>query len=385
MTPPTVRVGLPETTGTLPLAAADLSVPVLVSASRLWDARRQQFRAPGANIEGLDVALDSAGFTVMKSWGGCYPWKLSQYITLGLSYPWAWYSQPDFCVEPEIAGDPGAVAHRIDKSAHMLREARLEVLRLAALACVMEIRLRGDFADHSLIHPCIDRERRYPMPVLQGWEARDYTRSILAVDTVLGGQWPALVGVGSMCRRNIHGDRGILAVLDVLDHELPVGVRLHLFGVKGGALRHLAPYAHRVESVDSMAWDYAARRQRDDKPEHMRPIDWRAQKMGEWSAVQGEHQAALGVELAEQRAATQRTLARSFAAFYANQRAERKLRAETDDPKRLDALLKQTDAARWQQTLDALTDTQVDALLAQAQAEQERLLAEAGVTPTEER
>jgi len=48
--------------------------------------------------------------------------------------------------------------------------------------------------------------------------------------------------------------------VEALDRVLPSGVGLHLFGVKGTALRFLSDHP-RIASVDSMAWDFAARRQ----------------------------------------------------------------------------------------------------------------------------
>lgn len=70
-----------------------------------------------------------------------------------------------------------------------------------------------------------------------------------------------VVGVGSMCRRDIHGPDGLIAVVAHLDRILPdPGPRLHLFGVKGAAIPYLQPYAHRVASLDSQAWGTAARR-----------------------------------------------------------------------------------------------------------------------------
>jgi hypothetical protein len=72
------------------------------------------------------------------------------------------------------------------------------------------------------------------------------------------GELPALVGVGSVCRRDLSGRAGLLAVVEALDRALPPRTRLHLFGVKGSAIRRLAGHP-RVPSVDSMAWDLAAR------------------------------------------------------------------------------------------------------------------------------
>jgi hypothetical protein len=63
-----------------------------------------------------------------------------------------------------------------------------------------------------------------------------------------------------MCRRDIHGPEGLIAVIDHLDQILPAGVLLHAFGVKGTALPFLLPFAHRVASIDSQAYGVGARR-----------------------------------------------------------------------------------------------------------------------------
>src|SRR3546814_17495744 len=73
------------------------------------------------------------------------------------------------------------------------------------------------------------------MPVIQGRRPDDYERCLdgLALDYGL----TPLIGVGSMCRREVSGPEGLIAVFDHLDRILPKGVMLHGFGVKGTALR----------------------------------------------------------------------------------------------------------------------------------------------------
>src|SRR3546814_10416330 len=62
-----------------------------------------------------------------------------------------------------------------------------------------------------------------------------------------------------MCRREVSGPEGLIAVFDHLDHILPKGVMLHGFGVKGTALSHLKGIEHRIASIDSQAYGQAAR------------------------------------------------------------------------------------------------------------------------------
>lgn len=274
---PIMRVGLPEVTGSLPLAAERLGVPVLVSASRLWDAKRQRFREPGRVTWDLDIALDSAGFTAMKTWGGCYPWSTQAYAELGVSHSWRFWSQPDLCCEPEIAASPAEVDRRVGRSAELLAETTEIAEGLIQRLC-LDLALNHGASEYT---GCLKRMNR-PMPILQGWHPADYIDSIRRIDGVLGGNWPALVGIGSVCRRHLRGEAGLIAILKAIDAHLPPHVTTHLFGVKGSALPALWPWLHRIASLDSMAWDFAARRSQNDRPESMRPIDWRAQVMAEW-------------------------------------------------------------------------------------------------------
>lgn len=104
---------------------------------------------------------------------------------------------------------------------------------------------------------------RIPVPVAQG-SADDYRRSIDLMMQVWE-RWmpwlapPALIGLGSVCRRHLTDPRpGLFAILEGLEGHLPPGARLHLFGVKGQALERVKMYDW-VASVDSMAADFAAR------------------------------------------------------------------------------------------------------------------------------
>lgn len=97
------------------------------------------------------------------------------------------------------------------------------------------------------------------MPVLQGRYPEDYERCAEALAWSMNPG--SIVGVGFMCRRDIHGPDGLIAVVAHFDRILlDPGPRLHLFGVKGALIPNLQPYAHRVVSLDSLAWGTAARR-----------------------------------------------------------------------------------------------------------------------------
>ena len=238
--PTTVRVGVPLTGGQLVAAARDRRYPVLFSANafaRTYPQSHQRagefkaFRVPDLDqFAGLDAALDSAGFVAAARYGD-YRWTVEDYFDLVQSFPWAWYASMDYCCEPDIAADR-----------------TLRVLRIAATAfmygrCAREARRRILAA---------------PMPVLQGWTPAEYVQ---AAEWLPLTTWPELVGIGSVCRRAVHGPDGILAILDAVNRVLPPHVKLHLFGVKSSALDYLAHHP-RIASVDSMAWDVAARAER---------------------------------------------------------------------------------------------------------------------------
>lgn len=233
-----IRLGLPLTGGALVAAARQLGAPLLISANAFsrrysredwWNEPWPGFRTPNGALAGLDVALDSAGFVAMVKYNG-FPWTVTQYVTLAGSFPWAWWSAMDCCCEPEVAKDRDEVMLRVAETARLLGECRRE-------------------AEHQGVEP--------PMPIVQGWHPDDYAR---CADLLPLWEWPELVGVGSVCRRDIPGDTGLLAVVERLDRVLDPHVKLHLFGVKGPAMGLLAEHP-RVAAVDSQAWDFQARKE----------------------------------------------------------------------------------------------------------------------------
>jgi hypothetical protein len=91
------------------------------------------------------------------------------------------------------------------------------------------------------------------MPVLQGWDGHEYLEHLAMYERRGLPIHDRVVGIGSVCRRKTFDEAaGIIRQL-AIGHR----VRLHGFGVKGAALRLLAPY---FASSDSMAWSYNARR-----------------------------------------------------------------------------------------------------------------------------
>lgn len=97
----------------------------------------------------------------------------------------------------------------------------------------------------------------YLMPVLQGYRPDEYVTHLQQyAERLTLGAW---VGVGSVCKRN--GDPSkIRDVLYVIKRERP-DLRLHGFGVKTTSVDHPVVRDY-LYSADSLAWSYAARRQK---------------------------------------------------------------------------------------------------------------------------
>jgi len=237
-----IVVGLPHLNNGPILARARLmQQPMLISANclskwrdrggwRSWEGWRHGQLGNAAGLSSLD--LDSAGYVLASRYGG-FPWSIADYMALAASYPFRRIAAADYCCEHQIANDRDEVLDRISRTVATNRECRE---RAADLGIIERL-----------------------MPVLQGRTPEDYGRCAegLHLSMVPG----TVVGVGSMCRRDIHGPEGLIAVVSYLDRVLPIGVRLHLFGVKGTALPWLLPFARRVASIDSQAWGTAARRE----------------------------------------------------------------------------------------------------------------------------
>lgn len=257
-----VRVGIPHRTGRLPFHAFNNGYPIMVSANSMWNQRARRFDFPEhTDITECDFAMDSAGFTAMLNWklkgrqdgiAGVFPWSYTDYVGFAASCGASWWSQPDMCVESELASSEEEILYRIKATATML-EGVLQILyewqnQLARSAGPM-------VAANTLIPPT---------PVVQGWRHDHYKLSMDLLCEVWE-RWtpwlamPTLIGVGSVCRRHLkHPEHGLFAVIEALRGHVPQGSRLHLFGVKGDALTTLAQDPL-IASTDSMAYDFSAR------------------------------------------------------------------------------------------------------------------------------
>lgn len=254
----TVRAGVPHPGSPDLLAAArEHRIPILVSANAFSKTTIKQssygepwrFRTPRDLMHGLDVALDSAGFVAMSKYNG-YLWEIHEYLDLVASFPWAWYAAPDLCVEPQIANNR--------------MERRLRIAQTVRNFVVCELQAR-------------DRGLPAPMPVLQGQTVDDY---LACADLMPLLRWPPLIGIGSMCRRELGGPDNVEAVVHALDKVLPGSTRFHLFGVKSAAMAVLADHP-RLASTDSCAWSFDLR-QRARKANVSRSRRMEAETMVAW-------------------------------------------------------------------------------------------------------
>jgi hypothetical protein len=258
----TVRTGIPHRGGKLAFHAFDKDYPTMVSAQAFWDAKRGEFIIPQAtDLTETDLALDSAGYSAMlqfskkgkqKGIGGVFPWTYAQYLELASELNASWVSQADMCCEPQIASSQDEIDYRVNATATLLE------------GCLRYIYAWQNEAARTTNPRVAANMFKPPVPVLQGWSASDYLRSLeMMVD--VWSRWepwlapPALIGIGSVCRRDLkHPTHGLFTILSALEPHLPKRSKIHLFGVKGTALDHLHALDY-VESVDSMAWDLSSR------------------------------------------------------------------------------------------------------------------------------
>ncbi len=204
-----------------PASLERLEVPLMVSHRTLRGRRR----LPRARCR---WALDSGGFSELLLHGG---WQtgVAEYVEAVARYAseigqLAWAAPMDWMCEPFMLQRTGKT---------------LECHQAATVDNYCTLR---DLAPGL---PFI--------PVVQGWTLADYVRCVMlfesaGVDLTIA----PLVGLGSVCRRQATGE-----ISQIVIALAAAGLRLHGFGVKRAGL---ARYGHLLESADSLAWSYHARR-----------------------------------------------------------------------------------------------------------------------------
>lgn len=279
-----MRVGIPHGGGSLAAHAFAENFKCMVSASAFWSRAKRKFHMPEAtDLSEVDFALDSAGYTGILNFrkngrqdgiAGVFPWSFSQYMEFANLSGCSWYSQADMCCEPQIANDREAIDYHVRATATLL-EGMLQILYAW---------------QNELAKTCnstvVANMLRPPVPVLQGRVLGDYMFS-LELMTRIWERWegwldkPALIGIGSMCRRDLYDENeGLYAIVDALGRNFPKGSRAHLFGVKNQALNKI-PKMDFIASSDSMAWDYSAR-VKAHRAGVSNSMDRRKNEMSEW-------------------------------------------------------------------------------------------------------
>lgn len=196
-------------------------VPLFISRRRL--ARR--VRLPVAIGT---WALDSGGFTELSMFGR-WQTEPARYADEVASYRdriggLAWAAVQDWMCEPFILAKTGKTI-----AEHQAR----------TIASYLDLKALDPSAPWT--------------PVLQGWKLDDYL-SHAEQYAAAGIDLPSLpvVGVGSVCRRQATREAA-----DILAALRQFGIRPHGFGLKAAGL---ARCAAALESADSLAWSFRARR-----------------------------------------------------------------------------------------------------------------------------
>jgi hypothetical protein len=206
-------------------------VALFISHNRL----RDRTTLPEAGEGG--VAIDSGGFTALSR-DGEFKTTPEDYVEAIARYK-AWFgpllhfaAPQDHMCEPWIIAKTGSTVEE-----HQRRTVE-NFLRLSEL------------------WPTVSKEDNPLRPVLQGWTMQDYLRcwDMYEAAGVDLGEYP-VVGLGSVCRRQATGE--IAHLVSTLRERDP-RISLHGFGVKAGGLNRIA---HLLNSADSMAWSFRARRQ----------------------------------------------------------------------------------------------------------------------------
>jgi hypothetical protein len=113
------------------------------------------------------------------------------------------------------------------------------------------------------------------LPVLQGYDAWDYLRHM--ENYCAAGVFGKLFGLGSVCGRSRLDEPE--KIVGALNNYFP-GVRLHGFGLKVTAFKR-ALLVRGLESADSMAWSYSARKAGEGSNNLEFALEWREKVVGQ--------------------------------------------------------------------------------------------------------
>lgn len=193
-------------------------------------------------LEGVKVLVDSGAFTELNLHGK-YRHSVDEYATELHRL----YTAGVVNIEAAVAQDYMCEAFMLAKTGLTVeRHQQLTIERYDALVEALE-RLFGGAVPFPVV------------PVLQGYNPADYERHVVAYgDRLKPDMW---VGVGSVCKRN-GTPEAIATVLRTIKAVRP-DLRLHGFGVKKTSLLN-ASVRSLLETADSMAWSFAARKQGRD-------------------------------------------------------------------------------------------------------------------------
>jgi len=207
-----------------------VNVPLFISRRRLTKYKKMpKAKAPWA--------LDSGGFTELSQFGR---WTISaeEYVEEIRRFQEVgqleWCAIQDWMCEPQIING-GGISGRTSPGtglsvAEHQRRTVDSLLELESLAPDV------NFA-----------------PVLQGWEIKDYWDHFnLYLQAGIDLQSYEVVGLGSVCRR-----QNTCEVEQLVRELSEAGIKLHGFGFKLRGLQRVSGY---LESADSLAWSFDARR-----------------------------------------------------------------------------------------------------------------------------
>ena len=288
---PAVRVGIPSYRPTWLEKGFDWGIPLLISANALRKPATATLPARFRSVPWQrGIALDSGGFHLMMQSRkrGCsnpdYSWTVGEYCQYALTSGWDWWVSMDYPCEPKLAPTRAMRRRRIKATVSNFEQSvkwtdrfvkdRDKLLKAGAISQEVWNYLQPTGRVSGLGHPMKGRRNLIfglepsqmglwnihgpdPVPVIQGWETDEYLECAELYDRrVFKGRWPDFIAIGSVCARKRIQE--VLDIVDALDFVLPPNVRFHLFGVKGTGFGKLGSNP-RVASVDSLAWDYAAR------------------------------------------------------------------------------------------------------------------------------